>query len=102
MRLGELIERLKQEPSGNVIKNGFGKSMSYRGDYYQIAFEPAANVTIGYMLQEAENAIGRTYTGYKGGDFIMDEYVDVYLANYGNTGDEISGILLDYMLANIV
>ena len=102
MVLKDLIERLKQEPKENVIRKGFGHSMSYRGDYSQLAFAPFENVTVGSMLEEAEYALGKTYQGYKGGDFVMDEYTDVFIAEYGSTGEQIGKLLLDYMLVDIV
>ena len=102
MVLKDLIERLKQEPKENVIRKGFGRSMSYRGDYSQLAFAPSENVTVGSMLEEAEYALGKTYQGYKGGDFVMDEYTYVFIAEYGSTGEQIGKFLLDYMLVDIV
>lgn len=102
MILKDLIERLEQEPYENTIRNGFGHSMSYRGDYSQLAFAPAQYVTVGSMLEEAKRAVGETYYGYKGGEFVMDEYTDVYIAEYGSTGEQIGKMLLDYMLADVV
>ncbi len=101
MTLGDLIERLKKEPKENVIRKGFGRAMSYRGDYSQLAFDPCENVTVASMLEEAESALGKTFEGYKGGDFVMNEYTDVYIANYGCCGDELGFMLLDYILEDI-
>jgi hypothetical protein len=50
------------------------------------------------MLQNALEALGSTYTGYKGGDYLMTEYTSCYIANYGECGEEIGPILLSYML----
>ena len=102
MTLKELIERLRKEPKENVLRKGFGHSMSYRGDYSQLAFAPFENVTVGKMLEEAEYALGKTYEGYKGGEFVMSEYTDVFIANYGSRGEQIGKMLLDYMLADVV
>lgn len=102
MILKDLIEELEKHPKDTIIRNGFGKPMSYRGDYQQLAFEPKKNVTIGSMLQNAKSALGDTFTGYKGGEFEMDEYTDCYLADYGCTGDAIGKLLLSYMLNDVV
>ena len=102
MILKDLIERLKQEPKENILKKGFGSSMSYRGDYSQLAFSPSENITVDSMVKEAEYALGTTYKGYKGGDYIMDDYTKVYIAEYGSTGEQIGKTLLNYMLADIV
>jgi hypothetical protein len=101
MTLGELIEALKQEDPARVIKLGFNEPHSYRGYYERLAFEPRENVSVGSMLEAARAALGSTYEGYKGGDYTMDEYTDCYLAHYGSCGDEISGLLLRYMLADV-
>ena len=102
MILKDVIERLKNEPQDNVIKNGWGHAMSYRGYYEELAFSPANNVTIGSMLKEAEKALNNTYEGYKGGDFTMDEYTNVHIAKYGQTGHELSEMLLNYILADVI
>ena len=83
MILKDLIERLEQEPYENTIRNGFGHSMSYRGDYSQLAFAPAQYVTVGSMLEEAKRAVGKTYHGYKGGEYTFNKDQDLYVDNYG-------------------
>jgi hypothetical protein len=37
------------------------------------------------MLTEA---IGKTYTGYKGGEYVMGKVTPVWVANYGNCDPE--------------
>lgn len=98
MTLGELIQRLKEAPRDFRVPFGFHEPHSYRGYYDQLAFEPTTNVTVGEMLDAAESALGETFTGYKGGDYTMGEYTDVWIAHYGECGDGISHMLLDYML----
>ncbi len=98
MTLGELIEFLAARDPAIVVPVGFNRPHSYRGFYEQLAFEPARNVTAGSMLACAREALGRTYIGYKGGEFKMEEYTDVNLAEYGCTGEEIGPILLSYMV----
>lgn len=98
MTLGELIALLKTYDPNLRVPHGFAKPHSWRGDYAQLAFEPATDVTIGEMLACAKEALGSTYTGYKGGEYKMGEYSDVYLARYGELGQEIGPTLLYYML----
>lgn len=97
MYLKELIEYLKQKHPDIIVPMGFHNPHSYRGYYDDLAFEPMENVTVETMLKIAQTALNTTYQGYKGGDFKMHEYVDVYLANYGECGEELGTILLDYM-----
>lgn len=101
MRLGELIEYLENIDQHLVVKKGFCNPHSYRGHYEELAFQPTENITVGRMLEFAKSALGNTYTGYKGGNFKMDEYTDCYIANYGECGETIGKLLLDYMTESI-
>jgi hypothetical protein len=99
MTLGELIARLEKEDPALVLPEGFHEPHSYRGIYADLAFEPAQNISVASMLACAREALGNTYQGYKGGDFVMNEYVDVYLARYSECGEQIGPRLLEYMIA---
>lgn len=99
MMLKQLIENLEQLDPNLVVPNGFGNPHSYRGYYEDLAFEPMENVTVGQMLADAKESLGKTFTGYKGGEFKMGEYTDVFLAEHGYCGEELGLQLLKYMLA---
>ncbi|MCO2577536.1 hypothetical protein FA322_08720 [Pseudomonas aeruginosa] len=90
MNLGTLIDELSKLPARRKVEYGFSKPMSYRGYYDELAFEPARDVTIGSMLKNAKSAVGKTFTGYKGGQFKMTADTPVHLAHYGSTGDPIT------------
>lgn len=97
MTLGELIDFLSKRDLSKEIAFGFGEPHSYRGDYSELAFEPVRNTTVGDMLKAAESALGREFTGYKGGQFLMGKWVDCFLANYGDCGEGIGPVLLKFM-----
>lgn len=97
--LGQIIEFLETQDPKAKVPHGFGKPMSYRGYYDQVAFEPVDNTTVGKMLAHAKSAIGPTFTGYKGGDYIYDRFTSVWIADYGRLGDPLSELLLKYMIA---
>jgi len=101
MYLKQLIDRLEKADPGTIIRHGFCCPQSYRGYYEQLAFAPADHVRVGEMLASAKEALGATYGGYKGGDFTMTEYTECWLAKYGDTGEELGALLLDYMLADV-
>ncbi len=101
MTLGKLIEYLENSDKNFVVKRGFGNPHSYRGMYSELAFAPIENITVGRILEFAKAALGKTYTGWGGGDFTMQEYTDCYLANYGECGETIGKLLLDYMTESI-
>ncbi len=85
MRLKEVIAILEKYPQDKVCKYGFGEADSYRGFYERIAFEPKSFVTVGQMLTEAKKAVGVTFNGYKGGEYVMDGETLVHIAPYGCT-----------------
>lgn len=97
--LEELIAALEAEDPAVALPLGFTNPHSWRGDYSQLAFEPAANVTVGAMLADARSALGATYDGWKGGEYTMGRYTDCYLAERGRTGEELGPILLTLLLA---
>lgn len=105
MRLGELISLLERMPQDMVVENGFGSPHSYRGFYEQLAFEPERNVTVASMLSHAKSALGQTFEGYKGGDYLMDKKALCHVAEYGCCnldGDPDPGALLGAALAEFV
>ena len=95
--LGEIITYLRTLPREQHVPHGFGEPQSYRGYYEDLAFEPVADTTVGAMLDAAESALGKTFTGYKGGEFKMTECTDCWLAEYGSSGVPI--VLPDSELA---
>ncbi len=92
--LGEIILLLKAQPPDNIVKldfcgdNPYGVG-SYRGYYEDLALEYSLNkpeIKVANLLKEFEFAVGRTFEGYKGGDFIMDTKTLVWVAQYGDCG----------------
>jgi hypothetical protein len=100
MTLGELITALEAADPNQVVSHGFHNPHSYRGDYYDLAFEPAQNVTVASMLEAARTALGTTYQGWKGGDFTMDADTWCWLSEQGTAScDNISSLLFTLMLS---
>jgi len=102
MILGELIKTLEAADPNLWVREGFCNPHSYRGDYMELAFEPAQNVRVGDMLGDAREALGSTYEGWKGGNYTMDEYSDCWLANEGDCGETLGPTLLRLMLQHTV
>lgn len=91
MTLGELIETL-ESMSSDIIIQGIGDPHSYRGYYCDLAFRPKNHkVTSGGLLKDCRSVMGRTLTGYKGGEFLMGESTPVWIAHYGELGEKIVG-----------
>ncbi len=98
MELGQLIKKLKNLDQHRVLAIGFTCAHSYRGYYDRLAFEPMESTSIGSMLTLAESAMGQTFCGYKGGEYLMTQFSEVHLARYGCCGPELNDLVLAYML----
>lgn len=61
---------------------------SWRGAYAELALEYAETgepLTVEALLVKLRSAVGNTFTGYKGGDYIMSAATPVWIANYGES-----------------
>jgi len=68
---------------------------SYRGIYAELALnfksqeygEKAVDpMAVTAFLEMLKGCIGKTFEGYKGGDFMMGKNTPIWVANYGNSG----------------
>jgi hypothetical protein len=97
--LGGIITRLEQEDPNRVLPIGFANPHSYRGYYEQLAFEPVRDISVGDMLTAARAALGTTFEGWKGGDYLMIESTDCWISLHGESADnKIGPLLLELML----
>ena len=109
LTLGELIEKLEargvnQKENGEYeskwISFDFGSAIptsldSWRGSYSELALGYALsgregegdyeNTTVESLLKELKNSVGKTFYGWKGGDFIMDKDTPIWVANSGSS-----------------
>lgn len=76
---------------------GVGKVSSYRGYYSDLAFCPAVQpTTIGAVLTDLRAALGQTFEGYKGGDFLMDADTPLWISAYGSaSGLAVTGLRME-------
>lgn len=96
LRLGSLISILETlDPSFEV--EGFGRLDSYRGYYKDLAFEGGSRFsededpidTVAKLLEICRNAVGTGFTGYKGGNFPMDEDTVLWVSPYGTASGKM-------------
>lgn len=101
LTLGELI--LKLEPIVKNQKEGeeatirydfeylFPTSIgSWRGSYDELAlnFETQGEeMKVSEFLKMLKECVGKTFTGYKGGDFTMHKGTPIWVANYSHSGN---------------
>lgn len=90
--LGDFIEDLQKFKPDTLVSN-ICNPHSYRGDYYQLAFEPKEGKRkVSELLEECLDILGTELRGYKGGEFEMNVDVEVYIAYYGCCGERITNI----------
>lgn len=103
LTLGELISQLEScrllDNQGNPknVQYDFGDMapthlMSWRGIYAELAIgysEFVSGVNIVSLLDELRSGIGKTFEGYKGQDFTMDERTPLHVANYGQVSSTV-------------
>jgi len=98
--LGEVILLLETQPLTNIVKLDFTDDnpcalCSYRGYYEDLSIDHdsgAGETTVKQLLEMFEEAVGKTYTGYKGGDFTMNRRTLVWVAPWGSTGRMLSDV----------
>lgn len=96
LTLGGLIAALEDVSPTTPVRFDNGKfpgiPRSYRGYYSDLAMRPDDGPTDAReVLERARDAVGKTYQGYKGGDFTMDEDTPLWMADYGECGPAIVG-----------
>lgn len=100
LSLGGLIGDLKKasDECSVVIDGGGhpGRALSYRGYYEDLAFAPSDTpITVGEFRIVCQAALDATFTGYKGGDFVMTADTPLWISSYGTaSGQAITGTIL--------
>lgn len=95
MGLGELIEYL-DDLGDTTMPIRLENPHSYRGYYECLAFEVVNEpATARQNAAVARSARGATYYGWKGGEFAMTTWTEVYAASEGSTGEPVTRLWLD-------
>lgn len=79
---------------------GFDMACSYREYYDELGLIKEKNVTVGRMLEVAQEAQGEIFEGYKGGEYQIKWYSDCYLVEDESDGYgiEVSEYFFKYNL----
>jgi hypothetical protein len=88
--LGSLIEDLEQLEQNKtvLIEKGVYPShfSSWRGSYCELSLDYSdKKITVKELLEKAKEANGKEFIGYKGGEFIMDLFTPIHIAEYGRS-----------------
>ena len=71
------------ENNGFVFTDGFITPHAYRGDYHQVAFQPAKNISLAEIKCHLYSALNDTFMGYHSGFYEYDENTPVNLSLNG-------------------
>lgn len=92
MNLGQIIDTLRRHDPGKDVYYDFVHFRpegihSYRGYYEQLALGYGlGDITVGQLLGMCEGAVGKSFTGYKGGEYVMGRETPVWVANHNESG----------------
>lgn len=98
--IGELINKLLEQEPHHVVtfdSGGYpGKPHSWRGYYHWLAFEATdERIDVAEFVALLKSCIGREFTGYKGGEYKMDEHTLLYHSEWGESTEmAISDVVL--------
>lgn len=95
LKLEPIVEKQKERKDEAEVKYDFEYLFptsidSWRGSYDELAlnFEIEGNcMKVTDFLKMLKEALGKEFTGYKGGEFYMNKNTPVWVANYGNSGN---------------
>jgi hypothetical protein len=65
---------------------------SWRGSYSELAlnfscYEDSKPMTVSEFLELLKKTVGKEFTGYKGGEYIMSKHTPIWVAQCGNSGN---------------
>ena len=102
MTIDDVIETLQELKNDHKIKWVAGIKDcgdSYRGCYHNFAVEPTDDVTDRFLIDEIidffKQVIGTSYTGYKGGEYTMQEETLVNVTYYSEVGPMLVGFRIE-------
>lgn len=95
LTLGALISALEAMPPETRVSNICGPH-SYRGYYSDLAFEQKSGTRpASELLAECRAAMGKTFEGYKSGDYMMGDSTPLWIAHYGCCGTRLMDMRAD-------
>lgn len=91
--LEKLLPNVEDDCTINLdFPNSYPNSVtSWRGSYNELSIEYSNiydnKTTLKEFIKTLKNAIGETFTGWKGGSYIMTKDTPLWVANSGNSGN---------------
>lgn len=95
-KLEPIVEKQKERKDEATVFYDFGNLFpteidSWRGSYAELALNYTESgespMKVSAFLSLLKESVGKTFQGYKGGDFTMSNDTPVWVANYGRSGN---------------
>jgi hypothetical protein len=121
LTLGEMIRKAKELKSivyhieSALVYYDFcfnypSRLMSWRGIYDELAMDHNYNddnpfhfvPTLNEFITLLESAVGKTFTGYKGGNYVMSLNTPVWVANSGEAGSTFVSDIIDGRYGRVI
>lgn len=105
LNMAQAIEWLKKlDAKGVTSVPRLDHPHSYRGYYVDLCFEPVSGETMNIrdLISLIEDTKGKTYQGWKGGDFTMGDKSEIYVAEEGNTGPGLKTFLAEWLVDQLL
>jgi hypothetical protein len=100
MTIGEVWAYLSKIPVDHLTRWSLLYAHSYRGFYEDVAMsvrDSGRQTKIAELMEEVNKCRG-TFTGYKGGEYTMDEDTPVWVADPGSIGIPLTRGFLDLIV----
>lgn len=93
MTIGKMLKILETYPKEQRIEK-LVSPHSYRGYYSDLSFEKVEGeqTVVEFINLLKSECLNKTFVGYKGGDFTMDEHTPLWIAEYSSCGEKITDI----------
>jgi len=93
----ERLNDLKRSKGGEFEIETITDPASYRGVYSSLAFcyYSPSKTTVDDTIKLVESCIGKTFEGYKGGDYVCGLSTLLHIASWGCCGPRFVGITND-------
>ena len=107
LTIGKLLPTLEVNPKFAIQIDGKKLALyyphSYRGYYEDVAFcsKPSGQTARGLATLIKRSVLGKTFEGYKGGDFTMTEHTMMHHASPGDCGEPLSEVQICYKTKTI-
>lgn len=100
MNIGQILKQLDTliDANNNLTIEGVSREFcSYRGYYQHLAMAESVGRQMAAVAfyNVLSNQLGKTFQGYKGGDYVMEEDCLLFVAEYGKTGQQVGGVAVN-------